>query len=68
MFPPIFIYFLQCIVLICFIRKFFKKGELKMEFPSELLATAQPLIGFHGLDLNNSSHKAVYDSFNRTER
>ena len=38
------------------------------EFPSELLATAQPLIGFHGLDLNNSSQKAIYDSFNRIER
>ena len=38
------------------------------EFPSELLATAQPLIGFYGLDLNNSSHKAIYDSFNRIER
>ncbi|XP_070496804.1 trafficking protein particle complex subunit 11 isoform X1 [Chironomus tepperi] len=38
------------------------------EFPSELLATAQPLIGFYGLDLNNSSHKAINDSFNRIER
>lgn len=38
------------------------------EFPSELLASAQPLIGFYGLDLNNSSHKAIYDCFNRIER
>lgn len=38
------------------------------DFPSELLATAQPLIGFYGLDLNVSSHKAIYDSFNRIER
>jgi hypothetical protein len=35
------------------------------EFPSELLATAQPLIGFYGLDTNNPSHKAIFDSFNR---
>lgn len=34
------------------------------EFPSELLALPQPLIGFFGLDMNNASHKAIYDSFN----
>lgn len=39
------------------------------EFPSELLALPQPLIGFYGLDLNNPSHKAIYDSFcNRVDR
>lgn len=35
------------------------------EFPSELLASAQPLIGFYGLDLNIATHKAIFDSFNR---
>jgi trafficking protein particle complex subunit 11 len=35
------------------------------EFPSELLANAQPLIGFYGLDVNNSAQKAIFDSFNR---
>jgi hypothetical protein len=35
------------------------------EFPSELLANAQPLIGFYGLDLNNGTQKAIFDSFNR---
>ncbi|CRL02076.1 CLUMA_CG015189, isoform A [Clunio marinus] len=34
------------------------------EFPSELLAVPQPLIGFHGLDLNNTVHKSIFDSFN----
>lgn len=34
------------------------------DFPSELLALPQPLIGFYGLDQNNSSHKAIFDSFN----
>lgn len=39
------------------------------EFPSELLAVTQPLIGFYGLDLSNASHKAIYDSFcNRVDR
>lgn len=34
------------------------------DFPSELLAIPQPLIGFYGLDINNASHKAIFDSFN----
>lgn len=34
------------------------------EFPSELLAVPQPLIGFYGLDLNIAAHKAIFDSFN----
>ena len=40
------------------------------EFPSELLANPQPLIGFYGLDVvNNASHKAIFDSFvNRVDR
>lgn len=39
------------------------------EIPSELLAVPQPLIGFYGLDLNNTSHKAIFDSFsNRVDR
>lgn len=39
------------------------------DIPSELLAVPQPLIGFYGLDLNNPSHKAIFDSFsNRVDR
>lgn len=39
------------------------------EFPSELVAQPQPLIGFYGLDVNDASHKAIFDSFTtRIER
>lgn len=39
------------------------------EFPSELLATPQPLIGFYGLDLGDATHKSIFDSFsNRVDR
>jgi trafficking protein particle complex subunit 11 len=34
------------------------------EFPSELIAVPQPLIGFYGLDLNNATHKSIFDTFN----
>ena len=33
------------------------------EFPHEILRTPQPLIGFSGLDLNQSSHRKVWDVF-----
>lgn len=37
--------------------------------PSELVTTAQPLVGLSGLDVQrNATHKTIWDSFNNSKK